>query len=802
MKKSSNITKPCRDNTAEHTAEHRARASVKRRLKTILRILLIGFALSLAAAAIFFARFFKVDEWQSFSADKILNSDKSVLIYDAEGTLISTAASGAERIPVRIETLPEYVKYAFISAEDTRFYEHSGVDFIRILGAAWADIKAGELKEGASTIGQQLIKLSHLSSEKTFERKVEEAYLSMCMEKQFTKDEILEMYMNFVYFGGGFYGIEAASLGYFGVHSSELSIAQSAQLAGILKSPSSYAPHLNAEKSLGRRNTVLGQMHDYGRISDEDYSAALAEPVELKNAIPKQYSYYIDFALSRAAQLADMSLDEFLRSGAKVYTALDTEADKQCAALINDSALMPCENAQGAIVLLRSDGSIAAMCGGRGEYSRFCFNRAATAERQPGSLIKPILCYAPAVELRGCTAVSVTNDSPRSFDGYAPRNSGDKYMGEITLRTALAKSLNIPAVELLSEVGIPNAVLFAEHLGISFKGENLSLALALGGFTHGVSPLELSGAYRALSCGGKFTEPFAVTRIVLPAQTGSEEDTVLYEHDSKQTRAMSAETAFIVTSMLRTAVSEGTAKGLSETGLPIAAKTGTNLDSDGAVRDAWLAAYTLDYTAVVWLGTDSAQFGTLPDGTTGGNSACLIAKNLFDYLYDDKAAQDFPVPDGIRLLALDKTALETEHRAVLATAYTPEDEIVRECFPVSALPSETSCFWQLPTPPQDVSWRSDERGNPAIRFTAQDKRLCYKIIRAESGVFGTLNSQTERCIGEISGVIGKTEYIDFTALPGKAYFYYVQTVNPCISVRNAPAVSEKSRLLRVFCKVN
>lgn len=542
MKKIINRIKSCRNNTAEcaedcseeKSSEVCARALRKRRLKTILRILLIVSALAVTAIIIFFAQFFKINEWQEFSADKILNSDRSVLIYDADGTLISTACGGDERIPVSIETLPEYVKYAFISAEDTRFYEHKGIDFIRILGAAWADIKAGELKEGASTIGQQLIKLSHLSSEKTFERKVEEAYLSMRMEKQFTKDEILEMYMNFVYFGGGFYGIEAASLGYFGVHASDLSIAQSAQLAGILKSPSTYAPHLNAEKSLGRRNTVLGQMHEYGRISDEEYSAALEEKVELRNAIPKQYSYYIDFVLSRSAQILGMSLDEFLRSGAKVYTTLDTDADNYCTALINDSELMPCKNAQGAIVLLRSDGSIAAINGGRGEYTRFCFNRAVDAERQPGSLIKPILCYAPAVELRGSTAASTVDDSPRSFAGYSPRNSGDKYMGKITLRTALAKSLNIPAVELLSEVGIPNAVLFAEHLGISFEGENLSLALALGGFTHGVSPLELSGAYCALSGGGRYTEPFAVTKIVSPAVTGSDEDSILYEHRSEK----------------------------------------------------------------------------------------------------------------------------------------------------------------------------------------------------------------------------------------------------------------------------
>lgn len=238
------------------------------KLKTAFRVLLILSAGSIAAGVILFAVYFKVDEWHTFDPDLITGAARSTVFYDAEGNEISIMHSSDNRIPIEIESLPEYVKYAFTSAEDARFYEHSGIDIIRIGGAALADIKAGGKVQGASTIGQQLIKLSHLSPDKTFERKVEEAYLSICMEHRFSKDEILEMYMNYVYFGGGFYGIETASRGYFGVSASELSIAQAAQLAGIVKAPSRYAPHLNMEKSVGRRDTVLKLMLDYGRITE------------------------------------------------------------------------------------------------------------------------------------------------------------------------------------------------------------------------------------------------------------------------------------------------------------------------------------------------------------------------------------------------------------------------------------------------------------------------------------------------------------------------------------------------------
>ena len=225
--------------------------------RLIFKLLLIIMLLFIAAGLIFFAKYFKISKWHRFDSTLITDAPESLRIFDAEGNELRVIKGSENRINIEIESLPEYVKYAFTSAEDARFYEHSGIDIVRIGGAALADLKAGSKVQGASTIGQQLIKLSHLSADKTFERKLEEAYLSICMEKEFTKDEILEMYMNYVYFGGGCYGIETAALTYFGVHASEISIAQAAQLAGIVKAPSRYAPHIDMEKSLGK----IGRAH-------------------------------------------------------------------------------------------------------------------------------------------------------------------------------------------------------------------------------------------------------------------------------------------------------------------------------------------------------------------------------------------------------------------------------------------------------------------------------------------------------------------------------------------------------------
>lgn len=755
-------------------------------LRTVLRVGLLVFLAAVIAGLAAFANYFKIDEWHSFDSSLITDADSSTIFYDADGNEIAIMHSSDNRIPISIETLPDYVKYAFISAEDSRFYEHGGIDIVRIGGAALADLKAGEKVQGASTIGQQLIKLSHLSPDKTFERKLEEAYLSIQMEHEFSKDEILEMYLNYVYFGGGYYGVEAAARGYFGIHASELSIAQSAQLAGIVKAPSRYAPHLNMEKSLGRRSVILGLMRDYGRITEAEYSEAMDEECILCNDSEFNGSFFLDYAIKECCKILGVDRNELLCGGYSVYTTLDSDVDVIVNQIVNSEESYPdgAENAEGALVLMRNDGSIAALTGGR-EYTPGCFNRATDMERQPGSLIKPVICYAPAMEYYGVTAASILDDIPKDFSGYAPRNAGNKYEGRVSVRTALANSLNIPAVELLDFIGIETGVAFAERMGVSFDDEQLSLALALGGFTYGVSPLEMAGAYGVFASGGEYNPPYSILSI-------NKRDENVYRYERSAKRVLSMENAFIMTDILSSAVEEGTARALADTGLHIAAKTGTNLDSDGGVRDAWTAAYTADYTAIMWMGTDNASLGTLPPGTTGGSSACEVLGCLFSKLYDGENT-NFKIPNGVTSVSIDKGSIDCadNNELLLATEYTPEADVKKEYFALETVPASANPFWEYPQPPEQVGWYFDLSGKPVITFTSDDERYLYSICRIDK-------FQNELCIVVLNNCIGPVEYRDASAMPGNSYTYYIRKIHPNLAENGINFESEPSRYMHVI----
>lgn len=720
-----------------------------------------------------------------FDSALITGADRSVILLDSSGNEIASASGSEQRFTVKLRDLPDRVKYAFISAEDARFYKHCGVDIVRVFGAAWADLRAMRLKEGASTIGQQLIKLSHLSGEKTAERKVGEAYLTLAMERRFTKDEILEMYLNFVYFGGGFYGVETAALGYFGVHARELTAAQAAQLAGILKAPSLYAPHLDMERSLKRRSTVLSLMEKYGYLTEAERIEADAEPCVLKNGIPGGDSCFIRYALDEAAAALGMDKNALISSGVRIHTTLDSSVERITNAIMERSDLFPCENAQGALVLVERGGAIRAMNGSRrrggGETDRL--DRASAMERQPGSLIKPVICYAPAIDRGIITAAAVLTDEKKDFGGYSPREAGGEYRGKGTVREALARSLNVPAVEVLAKLGAENGAAFAKKLGISFENEHIGLPLALGGFTYGVSPLEMAGAYAAFAAGGEYYKPYSVERVELDGQ-------VLYEHADAGERVMKSGTAFIIGDMLRSAAAFGTASALSELALPIAAKTGTNLDENGGVRDVWTAAFSGEYTAVCWMGTDSAALGALPAGSTGGNSACLAIKALFSALPREKTSAMPAVPEDVISSRLDRGALFEKNEYLLATGYTPEDETLEEYFLIGTEPREISAFWLPPEPPREVLLTFNGRGRPVIRFTAGDERLVYRLYRSGDG--------GERLIAELTAGDGEKGYVDHTALNGGIYTYTLRAVNPMIVIGGEAAESGPSRAMRAF----
>ena len=739
----------------------------KHSFSAIMKAVLLAMALAATCFVLFFAvNLLRLDAWREFDPEKILGAPETLILYDKDDGELLRLHAAEDRVSISLSEIPQHVRMAFVSAEDARFYEHQGIDLIRIAGAAWEDLKAGSYVQGASTITQQLIKLSHLNADKTISRKLEEAVLAYQMEQQFSKDQILEMYLNYVYFGRGYYGVEAAALGYFGIHTSELSRAQAAALAGILKSPTNYAPHLSPENCLRRRNNILSLMCEYGHISEEERDAAIAEPLEILDAEETTRGYYVDTALSTATELLNVDMQTLLTGGYRIYTAMDPALQSHCEAIFADGAYFPAADCEGAIVIQQAGtGYVAALVGGRNSEQAMAFNRAMRIRRQPGSVIKPVIAYAPALEYCGYTAASMLLDEPTSFSDYTPGNFNDKYYGWVTMREAVKRSLNVPAVKVLSEVGLGQGKAFAESLGIAFDEADTSLTLALGGFTYGVSPWQLTGAYAAFASGGIYNTPTVIRSITDAAGN------ILYEYVPDSRRVMQEENAYILTSMLESAIKEGTGRRLGDLEIPLAGKTGT-VGMDNGNRDAWMAAYNPEYAACVWMGYDRAEDGILPAEATGGNYPALMLRAVFSYLYEGREAPQFAVPDGVVEYSLDKRTLTVEHAAVLANTFTPENSTLDEVFRVGTEPRAVTQYWSIPVPVRDLTVTLSTGQIPNVSFTARQSYVRYKLYReSETGGDRVL-------LHEWVGQSGKLEYDDFSVSSGLSYQYFVVPEHP------------------------
>ena len=757
----------------------------RRRRRRFLRAVLLLIFTPLLFGAVWL---FSQDAWHMLDLEKIYASEETLLVKDRDGTVVSRLYLHENRVSIGLDALPDHVKNAFLAAEDARFYSHPGFDLIRIAGAALNDLRAGSYVEGASTITQQLIKLTHLSSEKTLDRKVDEAILSYRLEQLLSKDEILACYLNRVYFGGGYYGIEAAAEGYFGVHASELTLAESALLAGVLKSPATYAPHLRPEASVGRRGVILDLMVEYGMVDANAAAEAKAEPLVLIADTAKQkHDSYIDLALTEACRLLNFDLDTLLVSGLTIETAMDPNAQRIAENAFRNDAYFPTyedESAEGALVLIDAKtGGVSAIMGGRNSEPALGFNRATRIRRQPGSAIKPILVYAPALE-SGCTAASMLLDDAVDFGDYTPKNANGRYSGWVTMREAVTRSLNIPAVLLFRDLGVERCKSFAARFGIPFEVRDDSLTLALGGFTYGVSPYRLCGAYAALASGGIYRAPFVVTRIT--DRAGTE----LFRHEPEEMRVMSEGNAFVLTSLLVNVAKTGTANLLSSIPIPLAAKTGTVGDETGN-RDIWLACYNPDYAAVVWMGFDDAENGRcLPKDCGGGTFPAMLLSEVFSALYPDRNAPDFAVPDSVVSVVLDRATLENDHVAVLAGSLTPQDQTISEYFVRGTEPKTVTEYWQIPDPPTDltVTLTNDVA---EIAFTPPSRYMSYRLYREDSDGFSILLTTVENAAYPV-------HFSDPVDQLNGSYAYYVVPVHPSLLIDGTPVCGRSSAKRMIF----
>lgn len=733
----------------------------------IFKICVLSLLVLTISAIIFMASYLMgIEEWQQFEPSQIKDSMQiSLRIYDKNGGEYLTLAGEQDRRYIGIDQIPVHVRNAFIAIEDARFYEHGGIDFVRIGGALIEDMKSGSIRQGASTISQQLIKLSQLRPDQTVRRKLAEIMMAFKLEKEYSKDEILELYLNEAYFGRGAYGIENAARFYFGKSASELSIAEGALLAGVLKSPTNYAPHIHPEKALERRNLVLNQMLKNELLTEEQAAEAQAEPLVLaeKEESEYLYGYYTDMVLSDACEALGIGYTELMTGGYEIYTNLDPDLQQYLEQAAKDTSLFPQNAADGsscecAMVVLSADsGKILALLGGREHTTRLAFNRATSMRRQPGSAIKPVLVYAPALEYLGYDTTSTLMDEPTDFSGYTPRNSGNNYRGWVSLRDCVAYSVNIPAVKLLQEVGVGRAKSYASAVGIPFDERDDSLSLALGGFTTGVSPLELAAAYQPFASGGYYAAPASISKIL------DRDQNVVYQAREEKNAVLSSQSAYLMSSMLESTVQYGTAhSALSELNMELSAKTGTSTYDDASNnKDAWVVAYNSEYIVCCWMGfdkTDSAH--SLPKGVTGGTYPARFAAKIFSHLYEEAEAPAMQKPSGIEKVLLNKRQLE-KNNVMLASKSEKADNIAVEYFRKGRIPAKAAVM------PEDFRVAQGEKGYPVITFTA-DRSYRYVLERKAPGP-----GEFEK-VAVLRGGSTKT---DRTAQRGQAYIYRLTPAN-------------------------
>lgn len=737
-------------------------SKVKKVLLTILAAL-IGVLFLFCAA---FYVFFDVPDWQKLDISRLSALAQTSSMYDMNGELMSELRGSENRIIVSLDEIPLHTRQAFIAAEDLRFYDHRGIDVYRILGALRSNLKSGSLAEGASTITQQLAKLTHLSAEKTIRRKLEEINLAFQIEKVYNKDEILAMYLNTVYFGRGAYGIQAAAQAYFGVDAEDLTLNQSASLAAIIKAPSIYAPHISPSNNRSRRQYILSVMAENGFISQEEKQAALDESIWVlaQEAEKQLYSWYIDEALRESAELLGLSADEVIQGGFKIYTAYDARLQTIADEVYADSSFFPAAASDGTpiqsamAVVDTNNGAVLAMIGGRDYTVRRGLNRATQMRRQPGSALKPLAVYGPALEL-GYTTASVLLDEKTSFGGYTPRNAGDRYYGLVTMRTAIRNSLNTTAVRLLEEIGLDASIQYLNKMGIPTRNSDRNLSLALGSMTYGVTPVELAAAYVPYANGGIYHQPYCVERI--ETVDGSN----VYERKDSGKQVLSAQNAFLMTSLLQSVVSSGTGTRMLAANTPIAGKTGT-VSMTGGNRDIWMTAYTPEISVAVWMGYDQTDAKhKISNGITGGRNTASLAAAFFKKAYADREKPDFSQPDGLVWLTLDKRALTSRGSIMLASDKTPKEYRLSEVFAASNRPYAVSDIWQAPDAPSSFYVAHNASGYPELHFKASSDAR-YRIQRDSVGESVILTEMIASSGQALS-------FLDSTAQAGILYTYRI-----------------------------
>jgi penicillin-binding protein 1A len=558
---------------------------------------------------------------------QIPDREPGIMVLASDGSVLAEQGSfnGDE---ARLSELPEYVPNAVIAIEDRRFRSHFGVDPIGLLRAVYTNYRSGRLVQGGSTLTQQLAKNLFLTPDRTLQRKLQEVVLAVWLENKFTKDEILQLYLNRVYFGSGATGIEKAARTYYQKTAAELSIMEAATLAGVLKAPSSNNPAANPQAASERAKLVIASMEDAGFITSDEAGEALGRPAEVKasNYVPAK-QFIVDWVNEQLPEFVK-DYQQSLVIETTIDPALQSIAEKSLRRRLNKEGVKAAAT-EGALVVLDGSGAVHAMVGGK-SYKKSQFNRVTKAKRQPGSAFKPFL-YLAALE-QGFTPDSVEVDEPVRIGNWEPENYRNKYLGPVTLQTALALSLNTVAAKLVMEVGPANVVAVAHRLGITSPlGTDASIALG----TSEVTLLEITSAFVPFSNGGYPAVPYAVTRIL------TRDGTVVYNRNgSGFPQAITSFDLASMNRMMRSVVTDGTGTRAAFPGFDIAGKTGTSQD----YRDAWFIGYTSELVAGVWVGNDD---NSPTKKVTGGSIPAEIWRDVMEPAHAGLLPRPLPGEDDL-----------------------------------------------------------------------------------------------------------------------------------------------------------
>ena len=696
--------------------------------------IILATVISLAAAAgVALSSFFIITAGTTLQPEKLVDYTKTISVFDDNSNKIEDASYETKRKSVRVENLKDDTVNAFIASEDRNFFSHHGLNYKRMLKALYKNVTSRSFKEGASTISQQLIKNTHLSSDKTITRKLKEIKLTKQLERRYDKERILEMYLNTIYFGHNCFGLQSAANFYFGKAASELDLEQSATLVGLLTSPNNYSPFKNPKKCLERRNTVLKNMYDCSFIDRQTYLTSIETPLSAtRGGAVKNSSSYLNAVFDEFEELYIDPYGQFSELNIKTY--MNSRAQKAL-----DGTATECDfsffvrNNEGGVVAYRSS--------------------IGNVKRQIGSTAKPIFVYGPALNDKKIDIFTKICDEAVNYGGYSPENFDKKFHGNVSVSDSIKYSYNIPAVKTLNSLSFDSVEGYARKMNINLDAEDRNLALALGAMKDGLTLKELCDAYSVFPNGGLFTPSHFIKEVC--DQNGN----VIYSDKRDKTRIFSEGTCSLMNEVLCETAKSGTAKKLKNLGFDVACKTGTCGNKDGNT-DAYSIAYTPDLCLGIWLGDKDNKRLQI----TGGKDCCNIAKEILNNVCGG-SNKKLDKTTGTEIIEIDRDEYENNDKILLSDNNSPKLNRLKVKVLSDNIPKEQSTKFTTPTIKKPAISVNNNQVNISL---CQTKYYSYLIKRNNKVIFN--DKWREAIIDEPPD--GNYEYsiTPYYSADGKDYF--------------------------------